>query len=239
MASLTACAPLPHVPGSADPALTGTRPPLGPALQRFVAEGRLALHQGRRQDHVRFRWQHAATEDNVLFLSPLGQGLAEIQRNENGAQLIQPHQPAVAAESLPALAQHLFGTPLPLDALVDWLRGARPEWTGVVDGWQVEVLEAGLQPVAEPPLSEPSSGGSVRSGANGNEAGKNVSGTAASALNNAAENAAEKTAATTTQTPGTSAFSPSHQRRLLRKVRVTREEVVLQVIIDSWEEVNE
>lgn len=114
---------------------------LGPPLDTFVAEGRLALRQGERQDHVRFRWQHAAAEDVVLFLSPLGQGVAEIRRDAAIARLTQPNQPTVEASSLPELALRVFGTALPLDSLADWLRGARPELQGEVDGWQVMVTD--------------------------------------------------------------------------------------------------
>jgi outer membrane lipoprotein LolB len=191
--SLTACAPLSQVPGPVGTALTGSHPPLGPPLASFVADGRLALYQGSRQDHVRFRWQHSAIEDAVLFLSPLGQGVAEIRRDANGIELMQPNRPAMKADSLPALAQQMFGTPLPLDSLVDWLRGARPEWVADVDGWHIEVLDATVQPP----------GASLAPYAEG------------------------------------ASFAPSRQRRLLRKMRVTREDVVLQVIIDSWDGLDE
>ena len=184
---LTACAPLPQAPG---PALTEIHPPLGPPLTSFTADGRLAVHQGQRQDHVRFRLLHSASEDVVLFMSPLGLGVAELRRDANGIELTQPNRPAMKADSLPALAQQIFGTPLPLDSLVDWLRGARPEWVADVDGWHVEVLDATMQP----PGASPAGGGT---------------------------------------------FAPSCQSRLLRKVRVTQEDVVLQVIIDSWDDISE
>ncbi|HEY8855761.1 MAG TPA: outer membrane lipoprotein LolB [Rugosibacter sp.] len=153
---------------------------LGPPLDSFVAEGRLSLQQDKRQDHVGFRWQHTAAEDVVLFISPLGQGLAEIRRDATTARLTQPNQPLVEANSLPELTLRLFGTALPLDSLTDWLRGARPELQGEVDGWRVSVTDTTLYPAG--------------------------------------------------------AFSaPSHQRRLLRTMIVTREDVTLKLIVDSWE----
>ncbi len=125
------------------PATTGhPLPPglsLGPPLDAFVAEGRIALRQGERRDHLRFRWQHTPAGDTVLFMSPLGQGVAEIARDAVAARLTRPHQAPVVANSLPELAQRVFGAPLPLDALADWLRGARPELSGEADGWRVEV----------------------------------------------------------------------------------------------------
>ncbi len=114
---------------------------LGPAVPRFFAEGRISVRQGDRRDHVRFRWEHAPDGDVVLLMSPLGQGLAELARDASGARLKQPGQSVVAAEDLPRLAQRIFSAPLPLEAVADWLRGARPELAGEVDGWRVTVGE--------------------------------------------------------------------------------------------------
>lgn len=176
---LTACA---QFPSASDTGVSANAPLLlsGPPLDHFVAEGRLSLQQNKRQDHVGFRWQHTAAEDSVLFTSPLGQGLAEMRRDATSARLMQPNQPMIEANSLPELTQRVFGVTLPLDSLVDWLRGARPELQGEVDGWHVSVIDTTLHPA------------------------------------------------------GTSS-SPSHQRRLLRSLVITREEVTLRLIVDSWE----
>jgi len=74
-------------------------------------------------------------------MSPLGQGLAELTRDRNGARLTQPNQATITADTLPQLAQRVLGTPLPLVAMADWLRGARPELSGEVDGWRVVISE--------------------------------------------------------------------------------------------------
>ena len=130
---LTACAGLPP-PSPA--ALT-----LGPPLQRFIAEGRISLRQGGHSDHLRFRWEHTRESDAVLLMSPLGQGMAELTRDAGGARLTQPNQAPVLAASLALLAQRVTGAPLPLEALADWLRGARPALSGEVDGWQVVISD--------------------------------------------------------------------------------------------------
>lgn len=114
---------------------------LGPPLQRFTAEGRISLRQGDRRDHLRFSWEHAPDSDVVLLMSPLGQGLAELTRDAAGARLVQPNQAVMSADSLPQLAQRAFGTPLPLEALAEWLRGAQPALSGEIDGWRVEITE--------------------------------------------------------------------------------------------------
>ena len=130
---LGACAEMPE---GSDAAQT-----LGPPLQCFSAEGRISLRQGDRRDHLRFRWERTADSDVVLLMSPLGQGLAELARDASGARLTQPNQAVVTADSLPQLAQRIFGAPLPLEAMADWLRGARPALSGEVDGWRVVVSD--------------------------------------------------------------------------------------------------
>jgi outer membrane lipoprotein LolB len=116
-------------------------PPLGPPLAGFGANGRISLRQGERSDHLQFDWQHAPGRDVVLFSSPIGQGLAELGRDAGGAWLIVPGESERRAPDLAALAQQLFGAPLPLDVLAEWLRGARPELRGDIDGWRIQVSE--------------------------------------------------------------------------------------------------
>lgn len=182
---VAACAQFPAAP---DARLSANAPALllGPPVENFVAEGRLSLQQDKRQDHVRFRWQHTGAEDVVLFVSPLGQGLAEIRRDATTARLTQPNQLTVEASNLPELAQRVFGTTLPLDSLTDWLRGAHPELEGAVDGWHVSVTDTTLHP----------------------------------------------TCIFQQRTQGCAAY---HQRRLLRTLLVTHDDVTLKLIVDSWE----
>lgn len=130
---LTACAELPRQPADG--------PMLGPPMQHFTAEGRISLRQGDRRDHLRFSWDHAPDSDVVLLMSPLGQGLAELTRDAAGARLAQPNQPALSAGSLTQLAQRAFSTPVPLEAVAEWLRGARPALSGEIDGWSVVVTD--------------------------------------------------------------------------------------------------
>jgi outer membrane lipoprotein LolB len=144
---LAACAQFPAATDGMQP--TEQSIVLGPPLDEFVATGRMALRQEKRSDHLRFRWQHTAVGDRVLFMSPLGSGVAEITRDADSVRLTRPNQPPVVADSLPELAQRVFGSPLPLDALADWLRGARPELDGVVDGWRIEISDTSLLPARE------------------------------------------------------------------------------------------
>ena len=138
---MSACAELPERSGEGQA--------LGPAVQRFVAEGRIALRQGERRDHLRFRWEHTPDSDILLLMSPLGQGLAELTRDSAGARLVQPRQPDIAADSLRQLAQQVFSLPLPLEAVADWLRGARPELAAEIDGWRVAITESSVPPAGK------------------------------------------------------------------------------------------
>jgi outer membrane lipoprotein LolB len=114
---------------------------LGPPLQSFSAEGRISLRQGDRSDHLQFDWQHSPQRDVMLFSTPLGQGLAELGRDASGAWLAMPGAPERRAANLGELAQRVFGAPLPLDVLADWLRGAQPMLEGVTDGWRIVITE--------------------------------------------------------------------------------------------------
>ena len=131
----------------------------------------MSLRQGQRRDHLRFRWEHAPDGDVVLLMSPLGQGLAELKRDASGATLKQAGQPVVAADGLPQLVQQVFGAPLPLDAMTDWMRGARPDLGGEIDGWRVVISDT----------------------------------------------------------------SPFHQRRLLRVMEASRDDVDFKLIVDDWD----
>lgn len=133
--ALAACAEL-------GPIQNDAMPPLGPALERFTADGRISLRQGDRSDHLQFDWQHAPEKDVLLFSSPLGQGLAELGREPGGAWLRLPGKPEQRAADLPSLAQQVFGVALPLDSLAEWLSGGQPQPEGEVDGWRVAVTES-------------------------------------------------------------------------------------------------
>jgi outer membrane lipoprotein LolB len=114
---------------------------IGPPVDRFSVAGRLSLRQGQRRDHLRFDWRHSAQGDALLLSTPIGQGLAEILRDAAGARLIRPGEATVEATDLAALAQQVFGMPLPLQELAEWLRGARGV-RGAVAGWSIGVVDA-------------------------------------------------------------------------------------------------
>ncbi len=120
---------------------------VGPPLQQFSITGRLSLRQGERRDHLGFDWQHSPQSDSVLLLSPLGQGLAEIIRGPDGAQLKRPNAEPVSAPNLAVLAQQVFGVSLPLQELGEWVRGARGR-AGTDNSWAIRVLQTVAVPDA-------------------------------------------------------------------------------------------
>jgi outer membrane lipoprotein LolB len=119
---------------------------LGPAAEKFSISGRFTLTSGERRDHVRFQWEHATESDQVLLMSPLGQGVAQLTRDAQGVRLVRGAQSAVAADSLRQLAERLLGVALPLDQLADWMRGAHGRLDGSSEGWRVRVDDVILLP---------------------------------------------------------------------------------------------
>jgi outer membrane lipoprotein LolB len=70
--------------------------------------------------------------------TPLGQGVAELTRDPQGARLVTADRREVLAADWAGLAEQVFGTRLPLDSLPDWLSGRPPTR---LSGWRVEYLE--------------------------------------------------------------------------------------------------
>jgi outer membrane lipoprotein LolB len=123
------------------PATNEALAPLGPAVESFSLTGRIALRQGSRSDHLRFDWEHAPDSDRLLLTTPLGQGIARVQRDARGASLDTADGQRRVAASWKLLTHEVFGVELPLDDLPEWLRGARPYYHGEVAGWTVAVTE--------------------------------------------------------------------------------------------------
>ncbi|HEX2567812.1 MAG TPA: lipoprotein insertase outer membrane protein LolB [Burkholderiales bacterium] len=99
-----------------------TRPPGADAL--FDVSGRLAARYAEESFTGGFSWRHAASSDQMLITSPLGQGVARIER-EGGSVVLttaEPHE--YRASDAEALTEQVLGFRLPLAGLADWVRGA-------------------------------------------------------------------------------------------------------------------
>lgn len=124
-ACLSACSSLPNQ--ALDVLPTAAERPTGPvSALDYRFSGRLLLKQGVRQDIVGLSWHHQADQDELLFTNPLGQGLAELTRNTQGARLQLADQRVFQAADWQQLARQLFAIELPLDALSEWLLGVAP-----------------------------------------------------------------------------------------------------------------
>lgn len=97
------------------------------ADEPFSLGARIAVRHHDTAYHGTLSWQHASAGDHIFVAGPFGQGAAELRSTAVGAQLRLPDGGRHQAESLDALAEGLFGAPLPLSLLADWLRGVAPE----------------------------------------------------------------------------------------------------------------
>ncbi|HWT54120.1 MAG TPA: lipoprotein insertase outer membrane protein LolB [Rhodocyclaceae bacterium] len=93
----------------------------------FTLSGRIAIRQGEQAYNGALHWRHTADTDELTLAGPLGQGVAELRRDGEHAVLQLPNGERHEAATLEALADRLFGTPLPITALPDWIRGVAPD----------------------------------------------------------------------------------------------------------------
>ena len=75
--------------GCAAPALRTPPAERAPVAEitRFALEGRLQVRDAERSAAVGFDWQHDGPRDEWLFTGPLGQGLARIESDAEGARM--------------------------------------------------------------------------------------------------------------------------------------------------------
>lgn len=147
---LAGCAQLPGVELAA-----GLPPrPARNMIDAYTLAGRIAVREGERHYAANITWQHALERDEILFATPLGQGIAELTRDAAGARLTTAEHREFVAADWQELSTQVFGISLPLAALPRWLVAAVPaDALGVTrdgagrpqqmvsDGWQVAYLD--------------------------------------------------------------------------------------------------
>ena len=110
------CAVIPSVPSAQ----------IGNALSaNWTLQGRIGIQTGEQSLSGNIRWQHRADTDELLLTSPLGQGVARIERNAEGVILEVPNQPARRAPDAESLTREILGYALPVSGLTWWVQ-ARP-----------------------------------------------------------------------------------------------------------------
>jgi outer membrane lipoprotein LolB len=129
--------------------------PAGPIGTAFHLSGRVSVKYAAEAASGKIAWQHDAASDDLLFSTPLGQGVARIVRRDDLVSLTTSDQKVYQASDVEALTEQVLGWRLPLAGLPDWVRGraaaGAPAQTRLdslqrltelrQSGWLVEFLE--------------------------------------------------------------------------------------------------
>lgn len=119
-ALLAGCAQSPPLPAAA----TGTAVYSRPADARgFDIAGRIAVKYDGQGFSGSLRWSHDAARDDLLLLSPLGQGVARIVRDAGGVTLTAADDKVHRAPDAEELTRQWLGWRLPLHGLEHWILG--------------------------------------------------------------------------------------------------------------------
>jgi len=89
----------------------------------FALAGRMAARSQDRSFSCALRWKQSAGADEIWLNTPLGQTLAHLQDNRDGAILTTADQKIYRAGSIEALTKSAFGWRFPLAGLRYWVFG--------------------------------------------------------------------------------------------------------------------
>lgn len=109
-----------------------------PVLTQFELDGRIVVRESQSRHYANISWRHGERGDVILLTTPLGQGVAELTRDAQGARLVTADRKEYVADDWAGLSEQVFGARLPLDDLPQWLSGHAPP---AASGWRVEYLE--------------------------------------------------------------------------------------------------
>ncbi len=144
-ALLAACASVP-APSPAPPAVP---------VANWSFAGRIGIQTETQSLSGNLNWQHRPESDNLFLTTPLGQGVARIERNAAGVTLDVPNQPPRNAPDAETLTRDALGYALPVAGLSWWVQAlpdpARPfvatrDAAGRLerlkqDGWTIDYLQ--------------------------------------------------------------------------------------------------
>ena len=94
--------------------------PPGPS---FELAGRIAVRYQERGFSSSLRWKHDQADDEMWLTSPLGQTIAYLQSDANGATLTGSDQKQYRASSIDSLVRNAFGWRFPVADLRYWVLG--------------------------------------------------------------------------------------------------------------------
>ena len=111
--TLGGCASVPSAPPTQ---------PGGALSVNWTLQGRIGIQAGEQNLSGNIRWQHRADSDELLLTSPLGQGVARLERNAEGVTLELPNQPPRHASDTETLTRETLGYALPVSDLAWWVQ---------------------------------------------------------------------------------------------------------------------
>lgn len=82
-----------------------------------------SVNEAEQAVHGNFVWRRKLGQWQLDLSTPLGTTLARVTVTPGGAALEQPNQMVRRASSASALVSRVFGAPVPLDAIEDWIEG--------------------------------------------------------------------------------------------------------------------
>lgn len=104
-------------------ACTSIPEPSLPPPGGFELSGRVAIRHGKEAASGGIFWRHSDDADELLITSPLGQGIARINRERDEYRLLTGENKLYRASDAESLTEQAFGWRLPLAGLPDWVRG--------------------------------------------------------------------------------------------------------------------
>jgi len=122
----------------------------------FELTGRIAVRYNHEGSSGNIAWRHRAQGDELLITSPLGQGVARIERDGEVVSVTTSDRRVYRARDAESLTEQVLGFRVPLAGLADWVR-ARPapgparetkDASGRLreirqNGWQIDYLAYG------------------------------------------------------------------------------------------------
>ena len=121
----------------------------------FLLVGRISVTGGKDSFSGAAQWRHSERADEILLLSPLGQTLAQIQLDPDGAYLTTSEHQSYYAPDVESLTEQVLGWRLPLMGLQYWVQGINSPATSAEmdvdrdgriltmrqDGWNIDYLD--------------------------------------------------------------------------------------------------
>lgn len=121
-------------------------------IEQFEMSAKIGVQHAGKGYSARLTWQHQEAQDALYIFSPLGQQVANIQRDTTGVTLITQDQQPMSAQNVADLTEQTLGWRLPLEGLSAWALGmpatgseALGRWNTQAqlaqlaqDGWQIE-----------------------------------------------------------------------------------------------------